>query len=67
ASDGGHLNDAPHADSLFLPRSLFRGARAVVMGASTDIGEQLAYHHARLGAKILWTSNNLHFALPDLM
>lgn len=37
------------------PESL-RGARSVVMGASTDIGEQLAYHHTRLGAQIVITT-----------
>ncbi|XP_035508712.1 hydroxysteroid 11-beta-dehydrogenase 1-like protein [Morone saxatilis] len=37
------------ADSL-------RGARVVVTGASTGIGEQMAYHYARFGAQIVITA-----------
>uniref|UniRef100_A0A3Q0SHM3 Hydroxysteroid (11-beta) dehydrogenase 1-like a n=1 Tax=Amphilophus citrinellus TaxID=61819 RepID=A0A3Q0SHM3_AMPCI len=37
------------ADSL-------RGAKVLVTGASTGIGEQLAYHYARFGAKIVITA-----------
>ena len=33
------------------------GKNVVVTGASTGIGEQLAYHYARLGANIVITSN----------
>ncbi|TWW57755.1 Hydroxysteroid 11-beta-dehydrogenase 1-like protein [Takifugu flavidus] len=33
-----------------------RGARVVVTGASTGIGEQLAYHYARFGAQIVITA-----------
>ncbi|XP_061593701.1 hydroxysteroid 11-beta-dehydrogenase 1-like protein [Cololabis saira] len=39
----------------FDPESL-RGARVVVTGASTGIGEQMAYHYARFGAKIVITA-----------
>lgn len=37
------------ADSL-------KGARVLVTGASTGIGEQMAYHYARFGAKIVITA-----------
>lgn len=37
------------ADSL-------RGAKVLVTGASTGIGEQMAYHYARFGAKIVITA-----------
>lgn len=33
-----------------------RGARVLVTGASTGIGEQLAYHYARFGAQIVITA-----------
>ena len=33
-----------------------RGKRVVVTGASSGIGEQMAYHYARLGARLLITS-----------
>ncbi|KAE8294318.1 Hydroxysteroid 11-beta-dehydrogenase 1-like protein [Larimichthys crocea] len=33
-----------------------RGARVVVTGASTGIGEQMAYHYARFGAQIVITA-----------
>ncbi|XP_035670305.1 hydroxysteroid 11-beta-dehydrogenase 1-like protein [Branchiostoma floridae] len=39
----------------FDPESL-RGARVVVTGCSTGIGEQMAYHYARLGAKVVITA-----------
>ncbi|KAA0712229.1 Hydroxysteroid 11-beta-dehydrogenase 1-like protein [Triplophysa tibetana] len=38
-----------HAESL-------KGARVLVTGASTGIGEQLAYHYARLGAQLVITA-----------
>lgn len=38
-----------HSESL-------RGARVVVTGASTGIGEQMAYHYARFGAHIVITA-----------
>ena len=34
-----------------------KGKNVVITGASTGIGEQLAYHYARLGANIIITSN----------
>ncbi|KAI8503190.1 hypothetical protein Bbelb_190110 [Branchiostoma belcheri] len=37
------------------PESL-RGARVIVTGCSTGIGEQMAYHYARLGAKVIITA-----------
>lgn len=40
---------------LCLTESL-RGARVLVTGASTGIGEQLAYHYARFGAQIVITA-----------
>ncbi|XP_030631416.1 hydroxysteroid 11-beta-dehydrogenase 1-like protein [Chanos chanos] len=45
----------------FLWRDTFdaesvRGARVLVTGASTGIGEQIAYHYARLGAQIVVTA-----------
>ncbi|CAL1593830.1 unnamed protein product [Knipowitschia caucasica] len=39
----------------FQPESL-RGARVLVTGASTGIGEQMAYHYARFGAQIVITA-----------
>ncbi|XP_077986858.1 hydroxysteroid 11-beta-dehydrogenase 1-like protein [Glandiceps talaboti] len=39
----------------FDPESI-RGKRVIVTGASTGIGEQVAYHYAKLGAKILITA-----------
>ncbi|XP_008405418.1 hydroxysteroid 11-beta-dehydrogenase 1-like protein [Poecilia reticulata] len=39
----------------FHPESL-RGARVLVTGASTGIGEQMAYHYARFGAQIVITA-----------
>ena len=34
----------------------------VITGASTGLGEQLAYHYARLGANIVITSNEQRLA-----
>ncbi|XP_060889400.1 hydroxysteroid 11-beta-dehydrogenase 1-like protein [Labrus mixtus] len=42
---------APSFDSESL-----RGARVLVTGASTGIGEQMAYHYARFGAQIVITA-----------
>lgn len=39
----------------FVSESL-RGARVLVTGASTGIGEQMAYHYARFGAQIVITA-----------
>lgn len=39
----------------FDPESL-RGSRVLVTGASTGIGEQMAYHYARFGAQIVITA-----------
>ncbi|KAM9848733.1 hydroxysteroid 11-beta-dehydrogenase 1-like protein [Aulostomus maculatus] len=39
----------------FQPESL-RGAKVLVTGASTGIGEQMAYHYARFGAQIVITA-----------
>ncbi|XP_048038904.1 hydroxysteroid 11-beta-dehydrogenase 1-like protein [Megalobrama amblycephala] len=41
--------------SPFNEESL-KGARVLVTGASTGIGEQLAYHYARLGAQLIITA-----------
>ena len=35
---------------------VLRGKRVVVTGSSTGIGEQIAYHYARLGASVLVTA-----------
>lgn len=40
---------------VFKEESL-RGARVLVTGASTGIGEQMAYHYARFGAQIVITA-----------
>lgn len=40
---------------MHFPESL-KGARVVVTGASTGIGEQMAYHYARFGAQIVITA-----------
>ncbi|XP_056234239.1 hydroxysteroid 11-beta-dehydrogenase 1-like protein [Seriola aureovittata] len=39
----------------FNPESL-RGARVLLTGASTGIGEQMAYHYARFGAQLVITA-----------
>ncbi|XP_061098923.1 hydroxysteroid 11-beta-dehydrogenase 1-like protein isoform X1 [Conger conger] len=39
----------------FVAESI-RGAKVLVTGASTGIGEQMAYHYARLGAQIVITA-----------
>ena len=39
----------------FVSESL-RGARVLVTGASTGIGEQMAYHYAHFGAQIVITA-----------
>ncbi|NP_001098261.1 hydroxysteroid 11-beta-dehydrogenase 1-like protein precursor [Oryzias latipes] len=39
----------------FDPESI-RGARVLVTGASTGIGEQMAYHYARFGAQVVITA-----------
>lgn len=39
----------------FVPESL-TGARVLVTGASTGIGEQMAYQYARFGAQIVITA-----------
>ena len=41
---------------VFVTVESVAGKRVVITGASAGIGEQLAYHYARLGAKILVTS-----------
>ncbi|CAL8308724.1 unnamed protein product [Lota lota] len=43
----------------FDPESL-KGARVLVTGASTGIGEQIAYHYARFGAQIVITARREH-------
>ncbi|XP_041098493.1 hydroxysteroid 11-beta-dehydrogenase 1-like protein isoform X2 [Polyodon spathula] len=46
----GYLwRDTFESDSL-------KGARVLVTGASTGIGEQMAYHYARFGAQIVLTA-----------
>ncbi|XP_072516365.1 hydroxysteroid 11-beta-dehydrogenase 1-like protein [Salminus brasiliensis] len=42
-------------DPTFSEESL-KGAKVLVTGASTGIGEQMAYHYARLGAQIVITA-----------
>ncbi|XP_006817602.1 hydroxysteroid 11-beta-dehydrogenase 1-like protein, partial [Saccoglossus kowalevskii] len=37
-------------------RETLRGRRVIVTGASTGIGEQIAYHYAKMGARILITA-----------
>ncbi|KAL4658929.1 hydroxysteroid 11-beta-dehydrogenase 1-like protein [Arapaima gigas] len=37
-----------------------KGARVLVTGASTGIGEQMAYHYARFGAQIVITARREH-------
>uniref|UniRef100_A0A4W4HFM1 Hydroxysteroid 11-beta-dehydrogenase 1-like protein n=1 Tax=Electrophorus electricus TaxID=8005 RepID=A0A4W4HFM1_ELEEL len=37
-----------------------KGVRVLVTGASTGIGEQVAYHYARLGAQIVITARRAH-------
>ena len=40
----------------FLFTGSIEGKRVVITGASTGIGEQIAYQYAKLGAKILITA-----------
>ncbi|XP_078666723.1 hydroxysteroid 11-beta-dehydrogenase 1-like protein isoform X1 [Branchiostoma floridae x Branchiostoma belcheri] len=42
-------------EPAFDPESL-RGARVVVTGCSSGIGEQMAYHYARFGARVIITA-----------
>lgn len=44
------------ADCVSCLSESLRGARVLVTGASTGIGEQLAYHYARFGAQIVITA-----------
>ncbi len=44
-----------HIQTISFLESL-KGARVLVTGASTGIGEQLAYHYARLGAQLVITA-----------
>uniref|UniRef100_A0A4W4HCR7 Hydroxysteroid 11-beta-dehydrogenase 1-like protein n=1 Tax=Electrophorus electricus TaxID=8005 RepID=A0A4W4HCR7_ELEEL len=46
-------------DPYFSGESL-KGVRVLVTGASTGIGEQVAYHYARLGAQIVITARRAH-------
>ncbi len=50
-----HMNTSCFVFDMFFPESL-KGARVVVTGASTGIGEQMAYHYARFGAQIVITA-----------
>lgn len=38
------------------PPEMLRGKRVIVTGASSGIGEQMAYHLARMGAHVLLTA-----------
>ena len=40
----------------FLFLDSLKGKRVFITGASTGIGEQLAYHYARLGASVVVTA-----------
>ena len=47
----------PQADHpCSLPASL-RGARVLLTGASAGVGEELAYHYARLGSHLVLTAH----------
>ena len=46
--------------SGFCLSESIRGKRVLVTGASTGIGEQLAYHYARLGARLVITARREH-------
>uniref|UniRef100_A0A8B9BUS0 SDR family NAD(P)-dependent oxidoreductase n=1 Tax=Anser brachyrhynchus TaxID=132585 RepID=A0A8B9BUS0_9AVES len=39
-----------------MGREMLRGKRVIVTGASSGIGEQMAYHLARMGAHVLLTA-----------
>ena len=41
---------------MFFFSGSIEGKRVVITGASTGIGEQIAYQYAKLGAKILITA-----------
>ncbi|KAF5893745.1 hydroxysteroid 11-beta-dehydrogenase 1-like protein, partial [Clarias magur] len=43
-----------------LPPESLKGMRVLVTGASTGIGEQVAYHYARMGAQIVITARREH-------
>ena len=44
---------------MLLSESI-KGKKVLVTGASTGIGEQLAYHYARLGASVYVTARRQH-------
>ena len=39
---------------------VIRGKRVLVTGASSGIGEHIAYHYARLGASVVVTARREH-------
>lgn len=39
---------------------VIRGKRVLITGASTGIGEQMAYHFARMGASVMVTARRVH-------
>lgn len=45
-----------HQTGICVFLESLKGARVLVTGASTGIGEQLAYHYARLGAQLVITA-----------
>nr|XP_023396464.1 hydroxysteroid 11-beta-dehydrogenase 1-like protein [Loxodonta africana] len=52
----GALFFAYYWDDNFDPDSL-QGARVLLTGASAGVGEELAYHYARLGARLVLTGH----------
>ncbi len=44
---------------MFLHVESVRGARVLITGASSGIGEQMAYHYAKFGAQIVITARRV--------
>ncbi len=45
--------------TVFLHTESVRGARVLITGASSGIGEQMAYHYAKFGAQIVITARRV--------
>ena len=49
-----------HTPWFIIVADSLKGKRVLVTGASTGIGEQLAYHYTRFGANVIVTSRRQH-------
>ena len=55
--DGLAILSIPHADHPCSPPASLQGARVLLTGVSAGIGEELAYHYARLGSHLVLTAH----------